>query len=93
MNQEGYKLRLHSTATYRICIQGCLDDHWSDYLAGLRIDCRAHPTGHQVTTLTGRLIDQAALLGVLNGLYTFGLPLLSVECLSVEEDSEERTTT
>ena len=80
------KLRLDTSAIYRICIQGCLDTHWSDYLAGLKIDCTAQPTGQQVTTLTGPLIDQAALLGVLNGLYTFGLPLLSVECLSIEGD-------
>ena len=80
------KLRLNTTAIYRISIQGCLDTHWSDYLAGLQIDCTAESTDHKITTLTGPLIDQAALLGVLNGLYTFGLPLLSVECLSIEGD-------
>jgi hypothetical protein len=34
------------------------------------------------TTLTGRLLDQATLFGVLNTLYDLHLPLLSVECQS-----------
>jgi hypothetical protein len=34
-----------------------------------------------VTTLAGRLIDQAELSGVLNTLYELHLPILSVECL------------
>jgi hypothetical protein len=33
------------------------------------------------TALRGRLLDQAALLGVLNALYGLHLPLLSVEHL------------
>jgi hypothetical protein len=33
-----------------------------------------------VTTLTGELLDQAALMGVLDHLYNLLLPLISVEC-------------
>lgn len=43
-------------------------------------------TGSQdqpVTTLTGELLDQAALMGVLNGLYSLGYALLSVEYQSL----------
>ena len=32
----------------------------------------------------GRFVDQAALSGLLNSLYGFHLPLLSVDCLDVE---------
>jgi hypothetical protein len=35
-----------------------------------------------VTTLTGRLKDQAELSGVLNGLYELHLPILSVKILT-----------
>ncbi len=35
-----------------------------------------------VTTLTGQVRDQAALLGMLNALYDMGCPLLAVERLS-----------
>ena len=34
-----------------------------------------------LTTLSGSLVDQAALYGVLNALYDMHLPLLSVECV------------
>ena len=37
---------------------------------------------HAVTVLFGHLVDQAALLGVLNALYELGLPLLSVGYLA-----------
>jgi len=38
-----------------------------------------------VTTLEGRLLDQAALAGVLNTLYELHLPVLEVKCLSAEQ--------
>ena len=39
-------------------------------------------TGQEpVTTLTGEVTDQAALLGMLNTLYDMGFPLLKVERL------------
>jgi hypothetical protein len=37
-----------------------------------------------VTTLTGLLVDQAALSGVLVNLFNLGFSLLSVECLDCE---------
>jgi hypothetical protein len=44
--------------------------------------------GAPVTTLTGRLVDQAALFGVLNNVYDMGFPLLSVEWLKCEQGPE-----
>ena len=41
---------------------------------------RNRATEVPVTILSGRLLDQAGLLGVLNTLYDLRLPLLSVEC-------------
>ena len=38
-----------------------------------------------VTTLEGRVRDQAELMGVLNSLYELHLPILSVELLKSEE--------
>jgi hypothetical protein len=38
-----------------------------------------------VTILKGRLVDQAALLGVLNNAYDLGFPLLSVKCLEWDQ--------
>ena len=44
------------------------------------------PSGKEkkaVTTLSGPIIDQAALIGVIKALYDLHFPLLSVECLEV----------
>jgi hypothetical protein len=60
---------------------GELDASWSDYLGGLCV--RAPGPGSQVCELSGRLLDQAALLGVLVTLYDLGLPLISVACREV----------
>ena len=47
-----------------------LDESWADYFAGLAVTCarvQGAPAGPQpVTILTGRVTDQAMLLGVLN---------------------------
>lgn len=70
-----------SPATYRIEIEGLLEEHWSDRLAGMQIHSRKRADQSTVTTLTGRLMDQSELTGVLNGLAELHLPILSVENL------------
>ena len=73
-------LRLHTPATYCIQVQGILDENWSDRLGGMAIATVSTPEESPVTMLSGYILDQAALLGVLNTLYNLRLPLLSVEC-------------
>jgi hypothetical protein len=67
-------------AVYEIRVAGVLNESWSEYLSGMAIVNT--PAGQQTAlteaTLTGRLEDQAALLGVLNTLYDFGYLLLQV---------------
>jgi hypothetical protein len=82
------KLKVSTSATYRICVQGHLDKNWSDYMQGMNISNDCKVSQNPVTTLTGQLLDQAALLGVLNALYGHHLPLLSVECLSIGSFSQ-----
>lgn len=74
------KQRLHpdQPAFYRIQIQGYLGQHWSASMAGLTISVTVE-RDQSVTTLSGEVLDQAALMGVLNGLYGMGYPLLTVE--------------
>jgi len=79
MTQRQAKLTLDQPARYRISIQGQLSESWSDFLGGLEIRCASIPSYQTVTILTGQLLDQAALFGVLNSLYGLGLPLISVE--------------
>jgi hypothetical protein len=60
--------------TVEIRVKGCIDEHWSAWFAGLKM---TH-TDQGETILTGEVIDQAALYGVLSMLRDLGLPLLSV---------------
>ena len=79
---EGKYLKLWTPATYRIEVEGIIDENWTDSLAGMRISSRKRADQSTVTTLTGRLKDQAMLTGVLNGLYELHLPILSVKILA-----------
>lgn len=84
------KLTMYETAVYRICLQGALDETWAEYLgAGLRVQVSGHTPATTITTLTGKVSDQAALLGLLNSLYNVGLPLLSVDHLETTPATEE----
>ena len=75
-------LKLETPATYRIRVQGRLDEGWRDRLGGMVITSAFTANKEPVTILVGHLTDQAALSGVLNALYDLHLPLLSVECLN-----------
>jgi hypothetical protein len=87
MKTSTEKLKAISPAEYKISVIGFLDENMSDRLGGLAIlntnpdQCADAP----IVTLTGKLTDQAALFGVLNSLYNMRMPLLAVECLSVEK--------
>jgi hypothetical protein len=85
MDEPSRPLRRDTPATYRIRLQGSLGESWSEYLNSMTITPSRAVDGALVTILTGRLVDQAALLGVLNNAYDLGFPLLSVECLEWEQ--------
>ena len=72
-------------ATYRICILGKLDKNWSDYCAGMKIEHDMMLNQYPVTILMGLLVDQAALIWVINTLYALGCPLLVVECVEAQK--------
>jgi hypothetical protein len=80
-------------ATYQILVQGRVDPNWSDLMAGMAICLTISESNQPVTTLQGELIDQTALLGVLNSLYELHLPVLSVLCLSYPPLSDKSVFT
>jgi hypothetical protein len=75
------RLQLDQPASNHIRVQGIFPARWRDYIQGMDIRVEGNEEC-PVTMLTGRLLDQAALYGILNFLYDQRLPLLSVECLS-----------
>lgn len=74
-------LKFETPATYRIRVKGRLNAKYSDELGGMTITTTSTEDDLWVTTLVGNLLDQAALSGVVNTLYEFHLPLLSVDIL------------
>ena len=79
MKRKG--LRLEDPATYEIRVRGSLNRKWSVRLQDLDITVKKPSDRLPITTLSGRLKDQAALLGVLNALFALKLPLLFICCL------------
>ncbi len=69
-------------AQYRICILGHLDTNWSEFCGGMLITHAIDAKFYAITTLTGRLLDQSALIGVLNSLHDLGCPIMSVEYIA-----------
>ncbi len=81
-DQQSWKnLKFEAPATYRIRVQGHLDDSWSDRLGGMVITRAFTEDKERMTILIGHLRDQGALTGVLNALYDLHLPVFTVEFL------------
>ncbi len=81
MNPSSHTPSLDRPATYEIRVPGRLDEDWSDWLEGMTIEVASGDDGPTITTLTGVIVDQAALQGLLNRLYSLGLSLISVCCI------------
>jgi hypothetical protein len=63
---------------YEIRIQGRLDDRWAARFEGLTLT----PEDNGDTLLTGPVVDQAALHGLLRKVRDLGMPLISVTRIS-----------
>lgn len=83
-SNTGKDLKPWMEATYRIKVQGYLDESRSEFLGGMTITTASQGDQGVVTTLEGRLKDQAEFSGVLNTLYELHLPVLLVECIRNE---------
>ena len=59
---------------YQITVKGHLNPNWADWFEGLTITREVNGE----TLLTGPVVDQAALHGVLRKVRDLGMPLLSV---------------
>jgi hypothetical protein len=87
MNVSGFS----GKGIYEIVVQGHLDEQISYWFEGLTLANGFDDGGAPTTTLSGRLVDQAALHGVLDTIRDINVPLISVRRIVVEP-TETRTT-
>ena len=85
LNPPEERSLFHRPGKYHIRVQGVVSDNWNDYLQGMAIEIDKTEDS-QTSILTGELVDQAALLGVLNVLYNMRFPVLSVEYLPTNNE-------
>ena len=78
---QGAKEGHDEPARYEIRLKGHLDTRWADRFEGLTITLDDNGT----TRLTGPLVDQAALHGVLRKVRDLGTPLLSVRRVTPDQ--------
>ena len=85
-NKLSSKMEQDSPRVYQIRIEGHLGSQWTDWFGGLTVTLEDNGN----TLLTGPVIDQAALHGLLKKVRDLGMPLVSV--IPVEPGSANLNT-
>ncbi|HEY5729120.1 MAG TPA: hypothetical protein VIS72_03660 [Anaerolineales bacterium] len=73
-NEPKHKTDPSQLMIYQIRIEGHLDDQWADWFSDLSVTLEEYGD----TLLTGPVVDQAALFGLLKKIRDLGMPLVSV---------------
>ncbi len=76
-DQHGRRTDPSQPVVYQIRLKGHLGSQWTDWFGGLTITLEEDGD----TLLTGPVIDQAALFGLLKKVRDLGMPLVSVSPL------------
>ena len=73
-NGHNPKIEPSQPMLYEIRIKGHLGDQWTDWFEGMTITLEENGN----TLLTGKVVDQSALHGLLKKVRDLGMPLVSV---------------
>jgi hypothetical protein len=84
-NDNGADMGPGQRLAYQIRIKGHLGRQWTDWFSGLTITLEDNGD----TLLTGLIVDQAALHGLLRKVRDLGMPLISVSSRSQLEEGEK----
>jgi hypothetical protein len=74
---------IKSPTVYQIRVKGYLGEEWSDWFDGMAV---THPDNGE-TILTGPIVDQPALFGMLFKVSNLNITLLSVNVVSFDQKS------
>ena len=72
-------------SVYEIRVKGILEERWSDWFDGFSIK----PQAGDITYLSGKVKDQAALHGLLAKIRDLGLVLISIQAMKSEEKKQQ----
>ena len=72
---------------YQIKLKGQLGNQWTDWFGGLTLTLEENGD----TLLTGPVIDQAALHGLLKKVRDLGMPLVSVSLVDPDQSSNVKS--
>ena len=73
----------NETVSYQIRVKGHLGEQWKEWFEGLTLT----PQANGDTLLIGPVVDQAALFGLLKKVRDLGLPLLSLNSLEPQKET------
>lgn len=77
---------LENGGVYEIKIKGHLDEHWKQWFEGMDlVKVTNGETGQECTLLTGAIVDQPALHGVLAKIRDLNLNLISVRKIASQD--------
>ena len=82
MSESTKTIDLSLPVNLKIEVNGFIDDWFTDYFGGFSISNKIIDNGKTISCLTGKVSDQAALMGILNLLYEMRFPILSVKTVS-----------
>ena len=71
------------TIVYQIRVKGYLEEGWSDWFDGMEV---THLENGE-TTLTGPIVDQPALFGLLFKVSSLNIYLISLNIVSIDQKS------
>lgn len=72
---------------FQIRIKGHLSQQWTDWFEGMTITLEEDGS----TLLSGSVLDQSALHGILKKIRNLGMPLLSIHSVDADQPIEAKT--
>jgi hypothetical protein len=77
---------------YEITVQGKIDESWIQWLDGLSIARRQARDGRPLVVLSGPIIDQAALRGLLSQLWDLNLSVIGLRRIAPPDETEREAS-
>lgn len=76
---------MDTPATFRVRVQGTPSHEWVKEMFGDVAVVTDEAAGGAQTEVVGEMVDQAALLGLINAFYNYGYAVISVERLDMAD--------